>query len=375
MRLLAPKKRAVDQCVAATGFSRAKIYRWIKQGKLIWQHVKRPGGDRWLLKLTCVGKPNSDRIPTWRRFNRACDRHGLDPGRVLAAILLGAITQAIDGHYVFVDVDKVTAGVRLVLADSGELFSALQGVQPAAPGESFPAWLGEKFRPPEGITLAPETSGNPAGKSPRSIGSQFQWIKQSFRRGNLACCRGRFLFELPVDYELNPATRQPRYLTGFKHAPPGWAMESIRRQIRQPKTPAAVVSWKVHRWTRYDTSVHMAVERALDRLESNLPPMNTSAWLLRRRKDPSAVEVSLTAKELEQTHLFSARTASQYCWAMWQRIHERRFQRWRASAPADVGICCSYAMVNRVFGASRAARTKWERVEFTLDVEGIRLLG
>ena len=110
MRLLAPKKRAVDQCVAATGFSRAKIYRWIKQGKLIWEPVKRPGGDRWRLKLTCVGKSNSDRIPTWRRFNRACDRHGLDPGRVLAAILLGAVTEAIDVDYVFVDVDKVAAG-------------------------------------------------------------------------------------------------------------------------------------------------------------------------------------------------------------------------------------------------------------------------
>ncbi len=141
--------------MAATGFSRAKIYRWIKQGKLIWEPVKRRGGDRWRLKLTCVGKPNSDRIPTWRRFNRACDRQGLDPGRVLAAILRGAITEAIDGDYVFVDVDKVAVGVRLVLADSGELSSALQGVQPAAPCESFPAWLGEKLRPPEGITLAP----------------------------------------------------------------------------------------------------------------------------------------------------------------------------------------------------------------------------
>ncbi len=99
--------------------------------------------------------------------------------RVLAAILLGAITEAIDGDYVFVDVDKVAAGVRLVLADSGELFSALQGVKPAAPCESFPAWLAEKFRPPEDMTLAPETSDNPAGKSPRSCGSQFQWFAQS----------------------------------------------------------------------------------------------------------------------------------------------------------------------------------------------------
>lgn len=225
------------------------------------------------------------------------------------------------------------------------------------------------------MTLAPETSDNPTGKSPRCFGSQFHWIKQSFRRGYLTFCRGRLLFQLPVDDELNPLTRQPRYLTGFKHAPPGWAMESIRRQIRQPNNRAAEVIWKVHRWTRYDASVHMAVARALDRLESNLPPMNTSAWLLRRRKDPSAVEVSLTAQELEQTHLFSARTAGQYCWAMWQRIHERRFQRWRAGAPADVGIYCSNAMVNRVFGASRAARTKRERVEFTVHVEGIRLLG
>lgn len=160
--------------MAATGFSRAKIYRWIKQGKLIWEPMKRRGGDRWLLKPTCVGKPNSDRIPTWRRFNRACDRHGLDPGRVLAAILLGAITEAIDGDYVFVDVDKVAVG-RL----RGIVFRLAGGPTRSPLRILSRLDLGEKLRPPEGITLGPETSGNPAGKSPRSFGSQFQWFAQS----------------------------------------------------------------------------------------------------------------------------------------------------------------------------------------------------
>jgi len=288
------------------------------------------------------------------------------PSRVLVKIVAGSIVPVGDNWWC-VDVDRVAAAVRL-LHDVPEEFLGFLCVHAKEPKHGFSLRLAELLGPDERLHY--QHCSNPKDEDKKLFRRQYAAVKSSFHSGEIILSSGEYI---PVDRRLAPTQlNRPSYLESFADVNiPGWAEVSVHglRVFQKSLSTAAVKQVEGLGENRSDHQ--NAIRMALSSLENFVAPDS----LLDRHATRDTSEgiwhedIQRIVTELAGALGINKKDASRYCWTMWRRIHAPRLAEARTLTkhghiPRKE---LPWAVVNRVFGASRAVRGKIGRCGFALD--------